>query len=449
MPDDHNALVDAATGSTEDLSKFADSYASFNRVVNNLQRKYIELKEEFSVQNDRLLETNKQLMEMTARNLAATEFLNSILDSISAGVIAIDQDGRVTHFNPTASLMLGTPVREPLGKVYRDVIPPGDPVHANALRTAETGKAVESVEKEIVLADGTRLVVSVSTAVLRDKEGQANGAVEVFHDITKIKKMEQEIARLNTLAALGEMAAAVAHQVRNPLSGILGYGSLLKRDLDPEDPRQKLIAKITDGIETLNNTVTTLLNYTRNEELNRDWVLFDEFLAHAIVQFKRDNVDLAAEMEFEVQQHGVPGSERVKLFIDPVLFRQALFNLFSNSCEACRTRGTIRVAYRKLARQKAAEKYADKLLLNLNETVFELVVTDSGPGVPEEARENIFAPFFTTKEGGNGLGLAVAWKVLKAHGGEIAADSASGGGAQFVLSLPTTIGQPNRDVSPH
>jgi PAS domain S-box-containing protein len=441
MSDKPHSLTDSGTEATEDLARFADSYASFNRIINSLQRKYLELKEEFSSQNDQLAETNKELMEMTARNLAASEFLNGILTSLSAGVIAVDREGYITHFNPAASLMLGIPVREPLGKRYREVIPPGQPVEANALRSVETGKAVEAVEKQIELADGSLMVVSTSTAILKDSRGEATGAVEVFHDLTRIKKMEQEIARLNTLAALGEMAAAVAHQVRNPLSGILGYGSLLKRDLDLDDPRQKLVSKITDGVETLNQTVTTLLNYTRHEEVSRERMLFNEFLDNTLLHFRRENADLAERMEFRVMGGGPPECEPAELFVDPVLFRQVLFNLFVNSAEACSTGGTITISYGKLPRQKAARQFAGKLLLGLDETVFELLIADNGPGLSEEVRESVFAPFFTTKEGGVGLGLAVAWKIMKAHGGEIVIDDTFTGGARFRLLLATRIKQ--------
>ncbi len=441
MGDRQDVLIQATATPTEDISQFADSYASFNRVINTLQRKYIELKDEFSAQNDKLVETNRRLIEMTSRNLAATEFLDNILNSISAGVIAVDQDGHVTSFNPAASLMLGIPLRDPLGKPYRDVIPPGDRFDANALRAAETGRSVADIEKVLELPDGTRLVVSVSTAILKDKNGRANGAVEVFYDLTKTKKMEQEIARLNTLAALGEMAAQVAHQVRNPLSGILGYGSLLKRDIPGDDPCQKLVSKITDGVETLNRTVTTLLDYTKNEEVNREQVVFDDYIYNVVQHFKRDNVDLAEAMDFHIQAPDRPEAAPISVWIDPVLYREVLFNLFTNACEACCTEGRISMVYRKLPRQRATEKYGDRLLLGLDETVFELRVTDSGPGIDDETLAQIFAPFFTTKNGGNGLGLAVGWKIMKAHGGEIIAERSSSGGAQFALLLPVKIGQ--------
>lgn len=439
MSDKQETLTSNSTSNSEDISRFADSYASFNRIINTLQRNYIELKEEFSAQNDKLAETNLQMQELTARNLAATEFLNSILDSLSAGVISVDQDGVITHFNPAASMMLGVPQGAPVGKHYRDIVPPGDLVDANALRAAETGKAVDSVEKTLQLTDGSRIVVSVSTAILRDEANQARGAVEVFHDLTRTKRMEQEIARLNTLAALGEMAATVAHQVRNPLSGILGYGSLLKRDMEPDDPRQKLISKITDGVEALNNTVTTLLNYTRNEEVNRERLNFVEFLADSISQFRREHSPVSGHAKITVKSMQPHREEPLELQLDPVLFRQVLYNLFTNACEAHSDTVEIVVGYRLMSRQKAAEKYGECLLLDHDETVFELTVSDNGPGLSEETARQAFAPFFTTKAGGNGLGLAVASKILKAHGGDIKLSKEYQGGTQFILLLPTRI----------
>lgn len=445
---DKTETLNTTTESDAEVSRFAESYASFNRIINSLQRKYLELKEEFSTQNDRLAETNKELMDMTARNLAVNEFLNSILGGISAGVIAVDSAGRITHFNAAASVMLGIPLRAPFGKAYRDTVPPGEPIDANALRAMETGQAVDAIEKRVTLADGSLLIVSTSTSILKGDDGRPIGAVEVFHDLTRIKKMEQKIARLNTLAALGEMAAAVAHQVRNPLSGILGYGSLLKRDLDVDDPRQKLVSKINDGVETLNQTVTTLLNYTRNEEVNRDRVLFSEFLHDSLLQFKRESGNRSEAVEFKVEKPGEPDDQNLEVSIDPILFRQVLFNLFANAAEASPTGTIVTISYRKLPRQKAAEEYAGKLLLDLEETIFELVVTDNGPGLEDSVKHEVFAPFFTTKDGGVGLGLAVASKIMKAHGGDIMSDNSYTGGARFKILLPVRVRQVPRENRP-
>ena len=439
MPKKMDDIFAPMTVSGESITDFTESYASFNRIINNLQRQYIELREEFSAQNEQLAEANKKLVELTRHNLAANEFLNGILNSITAGVIAVDQTGRITHFNPAASLLFGIPPGEPLGKHYRDIIPPGDPVDANALRAVESGQPVDSVEKEITLADGTHLYLSVSTAIMRDGDGVPNGAVEVLHDLTKTKKMEGELSRLNTLAALGEMAATIAHEVRNPLAGVGGFAALLKQDLEPSDPRQKLVSKICYGVENLNKTVTALLNYTRIEEVEREEVELGSYLQKVVEQFKFENSEHFRDLEFSVGAVYGPNASPVMVTIDPMLVRQLFFNLFTNAFEACNGVGQVKVTYELLPRQKATRLYGDRIMLGLDETVVEMVVTDTGPGIPDETREKLFAPFFTTKQGGNGLGLAVVWKVIKAHGGEALVDNAPDGGARFVLLLPVKI----------
>ncbi len=430
-------------GSRQSITDFTESYASFNRIINNLQRQYIDLKEEFTAQNRLLADTNQKLIEMTRQNLTATEFLKSILNSIAAGIIAVDRSGTVTSFNPAASLLFGIPQGEPVGKPYREVIPPGEPAGANALRAVESGRAQESTDKEIVLADGTRLCLSVSTAIIRNSEGEPTGAVEVLHDLTRLKKMEEELTRLNTLAALGEMAATIAHEVRNPLSAISGFASLLKRDIDQDDPKQKLVNKICLGAESLNSTVTNLLNYARVEDVKREEVEYDEFLRRTVTQYSCENPDMVAEVKINLQTAFGSGATGIKVELDPVLMRQTLFNLFNNAVEACNGSGTIDITYQQLPRQKATRLYADRIILGLDETVVETTVTDSGSGIPVESLEKLFTPFFSTTRSGTGLGLAVVWKIVKSHGGEIIADNAPEGGARFVVLLPTKIDHAN------
>jgi two-component system sensor histidine kinase AtoS len=445
MPENKNSTVTDNTELIENLSKFTESYASFNRIINSLQRQYLELKEEFAAQNDKLVETNRKLMDMTGRNVAATEFLNGILNSIAVGVIAVDKEGRITHFNPAASAMLGIPVNEPPGKLYRDIIPPGNMLEANAARAAETGRETDTVEKEIELPDGIRLNLSVSTAILRDREGRPNGAVEVFHDLTKMKKMEQEIARLNTLAAMGEMAATIAHEVRNPLAAIGGFATLLKRDTDKDDPRQKMIAKISRAVDSLNNTVTSLLNYTRYEEMSKETVEYGAFIRQTVEQFRYDNPDFAKNNKFIIHAPLNYAAAGIEVVLDPMLYRQMLYNIFTNAIEACSGAGQIKISFRKLPRQTAARHYAQRVVLGLDETVLETVISDNGPGINEDVRRRIFTPFFTTKSEGNGLGLAMSWKVIKAHGGEIIADSNTDKGARFLLLLPCKIDSKKRE----
>lgn len=430
---------------SQDISKFTESYASFNRIINSLQRKYLELKEDFTVQNSELAQANQKLVELTERNLAASEFLNNILESVSVGVIAVDQSGQITHFNPAASIILGIPANDPPGKLYREVIPVGDPVNANALRAAETGCGLESVEKKIELADGTLLQLSVSTSTLKDQMGRTCGAVEVFQDLTKIKKMEQELSRLNTLATLGEMASTIAHEVRNPLSGIAGFAGLLERDMERDNPHRKLVKKITRGVNSLNDTITALLNYTRLEQMNKVPTACNEFLTQVVEQFGLQNSEKLKDIKIIVHKPKIPSRSDVKLLLDPMLFRQVFFNIFANACEVCDGAGRIDVHYSLLARQTATSNYSKRVLFGVDETLVEFIISDNGPGIQMENLDHIFAPFFTTKQGGNGLGLAISSKIVKAHGGEIFAESSSRKGTSFKILIPTRIRAENME----
>ncbi len=434
-----DAAVAEMTGDASEIGQFAESYATFNRIINSLQRKYIELEDEFSTQNNELVEANRKLVELSERNLVATEFLNSILNSISAGVVAVDENRVITHANPAAGLILGRKAEEILGHPYNEVMDVASGSPASAARTAQTGEEVVSVEKEARSSSGARLRLSVSTSVLRNKAGDGRGAVEVFQDLTKIKKMEQELARLNTLAALGEMAATVAHEVRNPLAGIAGFAALLERDLDETDPCRRTVRKIIRGVETLNETVGTLLNYTRFNEISRVEVDFPQFVADVIERFRVDNNDRLEHVTIECSSPGDFSATPINLEIDVTLLRQVFFNILSNAVDITDGQGRIRIASRILPAGEAASRFGDKVLLGTNETIVETTIEDNGPGIHQHHRDRIFAPFFSTRSGGNGLGLAMVWKIMKAHGGDVFASDAAASGAVFHLLLPARM----------
>jgi PAS domain S-box-containing protein len=441
---DFMAHNDIRSGSTEllengEIGRFAESYASFSRIVNSLQRQYLEVREELLSANTELAEANSKLQGLTIEHLAANDFLGSILNALSAAVIAIDRRGVITHFNKAASVVFGIPMTEPMGRQYAEFVPLGEPSTAHALHTLQSGETVESVERRITLDDGTRLILSVSTDILKDRDGNILGVVEVCHDMSKLKKLEQEIARLNTLAALGEMAATIAHEVRNPLAGIGGFAALLQRDLPEGDPSRQLVGKIIRGTETLNRIVTTLLNYTRTEELHRDEVRFDAFLSSIIETFRQENVARVAQMEFIFAPSSRSQTEDFFVAIDPVLFRQVITNILSNAVDACGGSGQVTVHCSRLPRQRATRQYGDKILLGLDETILETIFVDNGKGIDRESIGKVFAPFFTTKNGGTGLGLAMTRKIVTAHGGEILASNNPDRGARFTILLPVRI----------
>ncbi|MEE8149912.1 MAG: PAS domain-containing protein, partial [candidate division Zixibacteria bacterium] len=307
------------TGSA-DVSKFAETYASFNRIVNDLQRQYIELKEEFTAQNLELARTNLKLVRLTKSNLAATEFLNGVLNSVPIGVITVNQNSVITHCNPTAMAIFGIEEKSVIGRKYSEVIKtePGQSV-VSAVKTFATGEEFSATEQIIKLADNRELNLSISTAKIEDESGKFVGAVEVIQDMTKVRRLEQEIARLNTLAALGEMAAVIAHEVRNPLSGISGFASLLARDLEDDGPKMKLVLKIKRGAEILNETVTKLLNYTRFSELNRTDSSYLKYLESIIEDFNTQLAEAGKKAKVDFEFPAYLARRNVIISLDQIL----------------------------------------------------------------------------------------------------------------------------------
>ncbi len=443
MKDDFGtAAIKDPTLEVTDLgaSKFAESYASFNRIINGLQRQYIELKEEFSSQNEKLAEANRRLVQLTESNLAANQFLFSIFDSIPVGVITVDKQGVVTHLNPAGAALLNRNARQVFGMHYSELMPKSDKESAGALSAIESGEGAASVEKSLSFNDNRTLKVSVSTAILKDEAGNCVGAVEVIQDLTKVRKMEHEIARLNTLAALGEMAATIAHEVRNPLAGIGGFAALLERDFDREDPKVQLVQKIKKGVETLNFTVTKLLNYTRFNELNRNEADYVQYLKASIDHFRhgQNSGELNATISLTESHWKRPND--VIASIDKLLFRQCLFNVFANAIEASGAEAQIDISLSAYQSSKLPALFANKINLDFDELLLVTSISDNGPGIKPEHRDKIFAPFFTTKTRGSGLGLAVAWKLIKAHGGDIILGESTGTGATFHILLPARFG---------
>lgn len=437
------------TDSADEVSRFTESYASFNRIVNSLQRKYIGLQRDFTLQNEELIKANRQLIDLSRVQANITNFLNSILDSLSAGVIAVDQSGRITHFNPAAGRILEMAHEEPHGKLYREAIDPGQPSDANALRAAETGHEVTAVEKEIKLSSGATRQVSVSTTILKDEDGRTRGAVELFQDVTKTHKMESELARLNTMAALGEMAATVAHEVRNPLSAIAGFAGLLNRDLDEADPRRDTVGKITQGVERLNQTVETLLNYSRFQEISRTEIVHHDFIKTTVEQYVRENRERLGNIQLSIEEFDPAEASKTIVSMDTVLYRQVLTNILDNAVQALTGAddGVIRVRSRLWSREEAAQVASDRVVLDIDETILETTISDNGPGIDPEHVDQVLAPFFTTRPDGNGLGLAMAWKIMKTHAGDILVQSSPEGGAAFHLLLPTRISHHKREHS--
>ncbi len=416
-----------------ELLQFKESFETFSNIINNLQRQYLTLENEYREQGRKLEEINQQLRHTIAANRSVTSFLNSILTSLTSGVVAVDQAGVISHFNPAAERITEVSTARALGRKYDEVISAKSGGRFSAFDTVMSGIEFESEEKVIINKMGEEIPVSVSTSLLRDEDGNHYGAVEIFFDMTKIRKLEEEVSRVKTLAALGEMAATVAHEVRNPLGGIGGFAALLKRELEGDEDKIRLADKIITGVNTLNQTVVSLLDYTRRDQLNLREVSLETLIQESVEyeQADRDNPKEGGRQP-DVKMEVLVGDRNLKLKCDPHLMRQVLLNLLRNSREAMPDGGRITIL---------ADKVTESNDCPVPFPAVWIEVEDTGIGISKRIQNRIFQPFFSTKRGnkGSGLGLASVWKTVQAHGGEVTASSEEGKGSVFKIFLPLNL----------
>ncbi len=386
----------------EQVKLFSQSYQSLARLAEDLKNQQEELRQRFGGLAAELERTGAALRKSLAEQEALSLFLDNILDTVNTGIIAVDRAGVITLFNKEAERISGLYAADVLGHKYEKFFP----VPVSALETLATGKALGGKEKLLAPTAGEKVPLGVSTARLYGREGNLSGALEVWTDLTTFKNMEAELAQSKTLTALGEMAALVAHEVRNPLAGISGFAGLLKRELS--DPHQRsMVEKILEGSADLERLVTALLNYTNRLDLVQEQLPLKE-----LVELTARDAKENPEKDFSEKELVVRG--------DGQYLKMALRNLIENAFQAAGQGGKVKITLSSGRQGRTAR----------------IAVADDGPGITPEMQKKIFTPFFTTREEGSGLGLAIVKKIVEAHRGRVWVESLPQKGATFYIELP-------------
>lgn len=387
MPD-----LDSETPPREvaDIRALAEAFEVFTRTTQSMEESYRRLEARVQALDKELDSKNRELA-------FTSDYLSSIMESMSDGVIAVDTAGTITTFNRAATHTLSFTAKEVVGRPFSEVF--GRDFAAPAGRHA----------MELRAKDGRLVQITERDSPLFDSAAKRIGAVKVFQDITELELLRDRLRHQDRLAAVGQMAATVAHEIRNPLGGICGFAALLARDLESDDPRARLVEKILAGAKALERVVTDLLEFTRPLQLRLQPTPCRESVASALSYVDTAGKTIAIENAVE---------EEAVVLADPDMLRQVLLNLLLNAVQSIADAGRVTVASA------------------LRDDAVELHVVDSGCGMSAAQLEQVFSPFFTTKEKGTGLGLAIAAKIVDAHGGQIAATSSPGAGSTFTLILP-------------
>lgn len=349
-----------------------------------------------------------ETLRRTAVALGETQYA---LDQ-SALVCATDLEGRLVHVNDRFCERAGYARDELLGQTQR-LLNSGThsaSFFAELWATVASGK---SWRGEICnrAKDGSLFWLDTTIVPLCDQDGKPRRYLAIRHDVTARRSAEARLREQAALARLGEMAAVVAHEVKNPLTGISGALQIIGERLPPESRDRKIVADIRARIASLNDSVCDLLLYARPRAPNCTAVDVQAVLRETATLVSQDSTMKAVTVE-------VSGDHSV-LNADPAMLREVFLNLVLNAGQAMNGQGCVRVE----ARDRGPR--------------CEVAVIDSGPGIPVELRERVFEPFFTTRSRGTGLGLAIVRRTVEVHGGEITLGGTPGGGTTMTVVLPT------------
>ncbi|HZU99298.1 MAG TPA: ATP-binding protein [Planctomycetota bacterium] len=391
---------------------------------------------------DRLNAQEGELRELAQQAQRRAEFLSGyskyLVEGVPSAVVAVDAQRNVTVWNEGAQRLLGAgeigkplavsldghPVRRALERALAGELSDEALVAIGPAGDAEVGEGDQE--------EGGARLVELAAAPLKDpKSGEILGAAALVHDRTELERLRRAAARNERLAAIGRLAAGLAHEIRNPLGAISGFAELIERKRGGDDA-PRLAQRLRGEVAELNRFLTEFLAFARDARIKREACDLNEVVRRAAetalqatglsvddtrralegAALAREGGELRVVLEGEKELQGA--------VIDAAALKAAVVNIAKNAVEAMKGRGTLSI------RSKRANDVAV------------IRVRDTGPGVPAELREKIFDPFFTTRDNGVGLGLAIAHKLVAAHGGKIAVRAPDEGGCEFVIRVPVT-----------
>lgn len=389
-------------------------------------------------------------VELHQRQQTLRAFNEDIIQNMTNGLVVVNEMARVTVFNKAASALFGYDAVEVLGQPLRDSIPgakkladiieatlyhygqvpssrsqrPPDRMMAVArhpLRSqtdsASSGNFAfrhSQEDVEVRHKDGGVLPLAVNASPLRDSSGRVTGVVCLFEDLSEARAIEAERRRLDRLAALGEMSAVVAHEIRNPIAGIAAGVEYLSKNTPEGSPHKEDTAMILGEIERVNRILEDILSVARPFQLKLSLQTVPDIMEHVLHRYQTS----IQKKAIRVVRRYAPSLPQA--LVDRQRIEQAFTNLVLNAVEVMPNAGTLSVG------------------LGADDGWLTVTISDTGPGISLDVQQRIFEPFFTTKVRGTGLGLAVARRVIEEHGGAIEVSSEATKGTKFTIQLPLT-----------
>lgn len=344
-----------------------------------------------------------------------------LLASLQDGIVVVDRDLRIRTMNPSAEELTGAAISQVAGQHLGAALPAFAPLASLANKTLALGRNHADFDVQLVQAGGREHQVSVAASLLSNQVGEPRGVVLVLRDLSRVRDLEERVRRSDRLAAIGVLAAGIAHEVRNPLVGIRAAAQLAEREPTFSAELREYTGMIIRQVDRLNRVVEGVLAFAGTRPLDRR--------ACNVNQIVEEVLQLEATV---LHDRNIP----VRRLYDPELplvlgdsdrLMQVFLNLVRNAIDALAGRaGSLTISTRFERVAPACGGHAAAVI----------EVVDQGAGIPAEVQQKLFDPFFTTKDGGTGLGLPISLKIVEDHGGTIEVVSRAGKGSTFRVWLP-------------
>ena len=367
--------------------------------------------------------SDRKRMERELRE--ANEFLTNLIESSVDGIIVTDIKGNILIFNKGAESMLGYKSEEVVGKMnIRSIYTPGVAKEVMEKMRSPAFGGVGKLTSFPILhrrKDGELIEGDLSASIIYDEEGKEIASIGIFKDLRERLRMERELQKTQQallqsekLAAMGRLTSQIAHELNNPIYGIMNTLELLKTEIPPESKRRRILELSLSETQRLSEMLRNMLSFSKPEEEKRRPIKINELIEGILLVMEKQmrEANIKVETYFD--------SEIPEVMASTNQMRQVMLNMIKNAKEAMPKGGTLTVR---------TSKEDNKVLIKIE---------DTGIGIPEELRDKIFEAFFTTKQKvkGVGLGLSVCYGIIKDHGGEIKVESDEGKGTTFTIDLP-------------
>jgi signal transduction histidine kinase len=408
-------------------SDLKQAFKQFSLETERLEAAYQRLQEQFKLTQSTLQNTHTQLSGKLAELHFVTHYLDTILNHISQGILFVDLNGLITTCNAMAASWLNVNPQavlfHPFWYSFEE-----DAFGFSIKEALQTKQCPKNTFIEWTIMGGKQLhleiettfiaaMPSISPAFNLQASPPIQGILILIRNVTQMHRLQEAVNRADRFKELGEMAARLAHEIRNPLGGIKGFATLLKEELKDHPDLQAMAIQIIEGTEGLSRFVTNVLNHVRPFQIQLesvDLVPFLQELCQLIQADKAFHSNMICQFQTQLKH--------LFVIVDPYLLRSAILNLLVNALQAMPNGGTLTVE---------VDQENEHALIDIK---------DTGIGIQEDDLPKLFSPFFTTKEQGNGLGLSEVYKVIQAHQGIIEVSSEVGKGTIFTIQLPLKTG---------